>query len=453
VSSLFQSIPDGWQRTTLRHLAQGPKNGAWGSEAGEDEIDAICVRVADFDWSRLTLKLEDPTTRSFKKQQFKNLLLQRGDIVIEKSGGGEKTPVGRVVSFDEDVEAVTSNFVARIRPHKSVWNRFFLYLLAAHYMSGFSHQFIKQNTGIQNLDDANLFRSDVWVPDLATQRQVADFLDRETARIDLLIEKKRRLVALWNERIDAEISIIVLQTDRLESDLVETGVDWLGRVPRSWQLSRIGWELQEITYGFTNPMPTEDEGPFLLTANDVNYGRILWESARHTSQHAFDHDLTDKSRPRNGDVLLTKDGTLGRVAIHDGRPACINQSVALLRPRKNRVTSEFLANILLSRRYQDRMVFEAGGTTIKHIYITRLEKMPFPVPPLDEQRSINAQIDATRQKVGLLGVKITASIDRLKEYRSALITAAVTGQIDVSAHFKSGTTDRRLDALQEEMLA
>lgn len=287
--------------------------------------------------------------------------------------------------------------------------------------------------------------------DLATQRQIADFLDRETARIDLLIEKKQRLVALWSERVDAEVSSIVLQTDRSASDLVETSVDWLGRIPRSWQLSRVGWELQRITYGFTNPMPTEDEGPFLLTANDVNYGRILWESARHTSQHAFDHDLTDKSRPRKGDVLLTKDGTLGRVAIHDGRPACINQSVALLRPRKNRLTSEFLANVLLSRRYQDRMVFEAGGTTIKHIYITRLQRMPFPVPTLDEQRVINARIDATRQRVGQLGDKINASIDRLKEYRSALITAAVTGQIDVTTYAKSGTPDRQLDAIQEEM--
>lgn len=227
MSSLFQAPPDGWQRTTLRHLVQGPKNGAWGSEAGEDEIDAVCVRVADFDWSRLTLKLEDPTTRSFRKQQFKNLQLRRGDIVIEKSGGGEKTPVGRVVSFDEDVDAVTSNFVARIRPRASVLNRFFLYLLAAHYMSGYSHQFIKQNTGIQNLDDANLFRSDVWIPDLATQRQIADFLDRETARIDLLIEKKQKLVALLGDRYERKREQVLSVNDE---HLPLQSLRWLIRV-------------------------------------------------------------------------------------------------------------------------------------------------------------------------------------------------------------------------------
>jgi type I restriction enzyme, S subunit len=259
------------------------------------------------------------------------------------------------------------------------------------------------------------------------------------------------LVELWREHTDAEVSKIIFQSNGEKDNFVETGVDWLGHIPASWQLSRVGWELQRITYGFTNPMPTEDEGPFLLTANDVNYGRILWKTARRTSQQAFDHDLTDKSRPKKGDVLITKDGTLGRVAIHDGRPACINQSVALLRPRENRVSSEFLANVLMSRRYQDRMIFEAGGTTIKHIYISRLQKMPFPVPPAQEQSEINQRIGATRKHVQRLEERINTSIDRLKEYRSALITSAVTGQIDVATYARSGTTDRQLDTIQLEM--
>ncbi|MGU9951929.1 MAG: restriction endonuclease subunit S [Gammaproteobacteria bacterium WSBS_2016_MAG_OTU1] len=191
VSSLFQTVPDGWQRTPLHYLVDGPKNGAWGSEENEDDKNSICVRVADFDWSRLTLNLRNQTTRSFKMYQLRNLKLYPGDILIEKSGGGTKTPVGRVVSFDENIDAVSSNFVARIRPRDGVSKRHFLYLLAAHYISGYSHQFIKQNTGIQNLDDTNLFRSDVWIPDLPAQRAIADFLDRETTQIDKIIERTR----------------------------------------------------------------------------------------------------------------------------------------------------------------------------------------------------------------------------------------------------------------------
>lgn len=283
MSSLFQSIPNGWQRTTLRYLAQGPKNGAWGSEAGEDEIDAICVRVADFDWSRLTLKLEDPTTRSFKRQQFNNLKLRRGDLVIEKSGGGEKTPVGRVVSFDEDVEAVTSNFVARIRPHESVWNRFFLYLLSAHYMSGFSHQFIKQNTGIQNLDDTNLFRSEVWVPDLPTQRAIADFLDRETARIDLLIEKKQRLLDMVSPRFEA-----LIHAARSEGTWRRFGFcvkSTTRPIPKTSDQSFVPLGLYNRGRGFFKKSNTDfdelgDSSFFFVEEGDLVFsGQFAWEGA------------------------------------------------------------------------------------------------------------------------------------------------------------------------------
>jgi len=144
-------------------------------------------------------------------------------------------------------------------------------------------------------------------------------------------------------------------------------------------------------------MPTADEGPFLLTANDINDGRILYESARHTTVDAFKDDLTDKSRPQIGDVLLTKDGTLGRTAVHDGREVCINQSVALLRPMRSKLRSDFLASVLESQRYQDRLIFEAGGTAIKHIYITRVAQMPFPLPSLAEQDKI---IDEVRVRCG-----------------------------------------------------
>lgn len=437
----------------LKHFLERNDGGCWGDDpTGID--DTVVLRSteqsANGDW-----RITDPAVRHVSASERKSKTIDLDDIIITKSSGSADH-IGKASIADQSVaelEAVYSNFMQRIRVNQHASPRYVWHLLNSSFARYHYNVYATSTSGLGNLNGTIVGNLPFPVPDLATQRQVADFLDRETARADLLIEKKQRLVALWRERVDAEVSRIVLQTDRSESDRFETGVDWLGRIPRSWQLSRVGWELQRITYGFTNPMPTEEEGPFLLTANDVNYGRILWESARHTSQNAFDHDLTDKSRPRKGDVLLTKDGTLGRVAIHDGRPACINQSVALLRPRKNRLTSEFLANVLLSRRYQNRMVFEAGGTTIKHIYITRLQKMPLPVPSMGEQREINAKIEATRQRVLVLGEKINASIDGLKEYRSALITAAVTGKIDVSTHAKSGTPDRHLEAIQEEMEA
>ena len=169
----------------------------------------------------------------------------------------------------------------------------------------------------------------------------------------------------------------------------------------------------------------------MLTANDIDFGRIKYETARRTSEEAFGRELTEKSRPQKNDLLLTKDGTLGRVALHDGQPACINQSVALVRFDETKVIPRFILFALMSTGYQEMMLFDAGGTTIKHIYITKLAKMPIAFPSLEQQKEIVTRLTPwTLQFQRLIDLNRLA-IDRLQEYRSTLITNAVTGRIDV----------------------
>ena len=154
-----------------------------------------------------------------------------------------------------------------------------------------------------------------------------------------------------------------------------------------WQKVKLDDCLELITYGFTNPMPDTAEGPWKITAKDIN-GKIDFTTARHTSQEAFDNDLTDKSKPKEGDILLTKDGTLGRLAIVGKEKICINQSVALLRLKDGTINREFLYYLLLSPEYQGKMLADAGGSTIKHIYITRVNQLMIPCPPMATQHRI-----------------------------------------------------------------
>ncbi len=174
----------------------------------------------------------------------------------------------------------------------------------------------------------------------------------------------------------------------------------IGYVPLHWDVYPLSYFTSRITYGFTNPMPTTDIGPFMLTAKDVNGGRINYKTARRTSWDAYQSLLTDKSRPRIGDVLLTKDGSIGRVAFCDRADVCINQSVALLQPNE-RIDSRFLKFLLEGPHYQRRMEGDSDGTTIKHIYITRVDKMEVAVPPLAEQRAIASVLGALDDKIEL----------------------------------------------------
>ncbi|MES2158808.1 MAG: restriction endonuclease subunit S [Pseudomonadota bacterium] len=151
-----------------------------------------------------------------------------------------------------------------------------------------------------------------------------------------------------------------------------------------WTSGPLDSYLERITYGFTNPMPTTSVGPFMVTAKDVNFGRILYEQARRTSWDAYNGLLTAKSRPKVGDVLVTKDGTLGRIAVVDREDVCINQSVALLRP-SDRIKPQFLKYLLEEPNNFAKMLGDADGSTIKHIYVTRLAKMEVSVPNAAEQ--------------------------------------------------------------------
>jgi len=270
----------------------------------------------------------------------------------------------------------------------------------------------------------------VFLPPLPEQRAIASFLDRETSKIDALVAEQQRLIELLKEKRQAVISHAVTKGLNPNAPLKPSGIEWLGDVPEHWEVSRVGLVCDYISYGFTNPMPAMDEGPYMLTANDINYGYVQYHTARRTCSEAFAH-LTEKCRPVKDDLLLTKDGTLGRLAIHDGCEACINQSVALLRANKKRTTSLFMWLALQSGLYQRRMIYEAGGTTIKHIYISRLAKMPLAIPGLVEQSLIVDTLSDRTSEFDTLLSHTNTAIALLQERRTALISAAVTGKIDV----------------------
>jgi type I restriction enzyme S subunit len=163
----------------------------------------------------------------------------------------------------------------------------------------------------------------------------------------------------------------------------------VGIMPEDWNVKELSNFLSFISYGFTNPMPTAGNGVFMITAADIKNGKILFETARCTTEDAYSKLLSDKSRPRKNDILLTKDGSLGRLAIVDDEKICINQSVAVLRVN-DKVDPVFLKLQLESSYYQRIMIENAGGSTIKHIYITIVDKMKIAVPSIKLEQKIIA---------------------------------------------------------------
>ena len=197
-------------------------------------------------------------------------------------------------------------------------------------------------------------------------------------------------------------------------------------VPRDWIVSELREYLSFISYGFTNPMPDSVVGPYMVTAKDIKDLKVNYTIARKTTREAFKDLLSDKSRPKLGDLLLTKDGTLGRVAIVDRENVCINQSVAVLRANE-RIDSKFLLQLLASPMYQQMMLDNAGGSTIKHIYITIVDKMNIAVPSYKEQQKIAAILTSVDDVIE----KTQAQIDKLKDLKTGMMQELLTRGVGV----------------------
>ena len=196
------------QDQRLKWVFSSCKNGAWGTEP-EGESDVVCIRAADFDGRLGRLNNSERTLRSVVPETYKKLALRSGDIVLEKSGGGEKQLVGRAALFFGETPSITSNFLARCRPAPGVEPIFINYLLLAIYNARGTFPHLKQSTGIQNLDLASFLNIRVRIPPLNMQQKIAWFLDENTVRIDMLIEKIRDSIARLEEYRSAQVTAAV----------------------------------------------------------------------------------------------------------------------------------------------------------------------------------------------------------------------------------------------------
>ena len=191
-------IPSSWKNKTLRHLLIDRVGGAWGNEPANENEGTVCLRIADFDFDKGLFKecaLDELTYRTYTRKQIKKLALREGDILIEKSGGGEKTPVGRAVYYDGSYGAVLyANFMERLRfKSDEINSKFVEYWLRTWYFCRCSPFYINQTIGIQNIDlTLMLAKEQIFFPLLQDQYKIADFLDQKCSEIDQTISEKQQ---------------------------------------------------------------------------------------------------------------------------------------------------------------------------------------------------------------------------------------------------------------------
>jgi len=435
-----------WPATPLKRVFASNTTGLWGEEAGVDAIDALCVRVADFDYSHLQVSSRADTLRSYSEGDLKNRRLASGDILIEKSGGGEKTPVGRAVRFElgPDIPAITSNFVGSLRTAPGHDSRYWTYVLASEYATRGTVPYIKQNTGIQNLDLPAYLSRRVVAPPASQQRAIADYLDHETAEIDSLVREQNHLVGLLSERSTSAVASVVTRGVS-ETQLVPTRLTWPDFAPQHWSVQRTSWVFDSIGSG-TTPN-SNDSGAFGGTIPWVTTSELRERGINETERQLNDGTLARYPALRvhpAGSLLIAMYGaTIGRLGWLEV-PSTVNQAVCVFSGYKAGPT-RFAYYVLLASRSHLLTLASGGGQP--NINQDKLRSLRIPIPPVEEQKQIVEHLDATLASSEQMELDAKRLIAIAKERRVALISAAVTGKIDVTQRHRPVA-----EQLEEEVL-
>jgi len=272
----------------------------------------------------------------------------------------------------------------------------------------------------------------ITVPPLREQQSIATYIDKATAKIDTTIAKQTQLIELLKEKRQALISTSVTRGLDNTVAMKDSGVEWLGEIPEHWFLSKLRFQINGIKDGTHGSHKNVESGRILLSGKNVQNGKLLIAANERIISEEAHQSIVSNGFPQKGDILFVSIGaTLGKVCVYpNDKPIAFQRSVCFVRPKKN-MLPELLYYILRSHSAQSQLKVLTNQATISGVYMGDLVEIIVPVVPFYEQEEIVFYITNSLLKYQTLIYKATKSIALLKEKRTALISSAVTGKIDV----------------------
>jgi type I restriction enzyme S subunit len=422
-------IPAHWEVKRLKTVASAQLSNVDKKSLQGQEPVSLCNYVDVYYNERITPN-PDFMRATATPEQIRRFTLRAGDVLITKdSESWMDIAVPAVV--EEDLPGVLCGYhLAHIRPGPGCVGSF---LSRAFSAIGPRDQFQIAANGITRFGLGNdaMQTGQFTIPPESEQRAIAVFLDRETARIDKLLAKKERLIELLQEKRTALINRAVTKGLDPSVPMKDSGVEWLGEIPAHWEVKRIKWAAK-MESGHT---------PDKKVAAYWQGGDIPWISLADTKQLREVDYIADTAAMTTSDgianssahilpagtVVFSRDATIGLCAITRAGIAVSQHFIGWvcgthLRP-------EYLLFVFRSMTWElERLTM---GATVRTIGMPDVRSLVTPIPPVPEQVSIVDHILKNRSQIDALVAKVRDAIDRLKEFRLALISAAVTGKIDV----------------------
>jgi len=353
-----------------------------------------------------------------------------GDIVIPARGNS----IGAVKLVKEPATTTQTTIYCKNQSN-GMLNPSFVF----HFLRGCrDNLFYFTQTAIPQITVEEVGSNPILIPPLTEQTKIAAFLDRETAKIDELVTEQRRLMELLKEKRQAVISHAVTQGLNPDVPMKPSGIEWLGDVPEHWEVGPLKryWNVTDckhVTAEFV------EDGIPLASIREVQSRWVTLENAKCTTEHFYELLIEGERCPRPGDLIFSRNATVGEVAqVSADHPRfAMGQDVVLLRKLAPEYSSDYLQHVIRSPIIILQLANMMIGSTFKRINVEEIRSFVMPSPPQTEQAEIAAFLENEVDRFDTLTNEAQRAIDLLQERRTALISAAVTGQIDVRGTVES----------------
>lgn len=351
-----------------------------------------------------------------------NYIVTAGDLLVGMDGDFN-------VRWWNNDAALLNQRCCRVTEKDSVLRRFLYYVLP------FTLQHINTltyATTVKHLANGDILNSFIAFPSLPAQQNIVHYLDTVCSEIDAMLSKTRSSIEEYKKLKQSVITQAVTKGVRGEREMKDSGVEWIGKIPREFDPVQLKFFCKLITDGtHFSPTTVENGWPY-ITAGDVHGIGLDYNSAKRISEEDFQLLVAQGCQPLKGDVLLVKDGaTTGRVGFVDSDTPCvILSSVAMLRPADN-TDGHYLMYLLASDFLQKQILVSMAGSAMPRTTLTKLTKYIGLLPPLHEQKEIANYLDAKCAEIDRLIAKKEQLVKELESYKKSLIYEVVTGKREV----------------------
>ena len=348
------------------------------------------------------------------------------ELVLLGEDGAPFFDKSRPVAFRVRGKIWVNNHAHVLRPQSTVDAEFL-----AHALNCIDYRAFIDGSTRDKLTQSDMGGIPIQCPVVNEQRAIAAFLDRETARINGLVARKERLIELLQEKRTALITHAVTRGLDQNAPMKDSGVEWLGEIPAHWEVKSLKHLTPGVTVGIvvTPSKYYVEEGVPCLRSLNVSRGAIDMENLVFISENS--NQLHRKSKIFAGDVVVVRTGQAGTPAVVPKELDGANCIDLLIVRRSEQVLSQFVYYYLISSTAISQAAELSVGAIQAHYNTSTLARLVVPKAPTDEQSRIVTHLDQATGEIDALIAKIRQAIDHLKEFRTAFISAAVTGKIDL----------------------